>query len=88
MPYVSPKQIEKAKEMDLLTYLENYEPSEFGVDEECYYAGYDFGYDKGYDEGIVATVKAILDGSKDTEQNEEKEIFNKIPTQPNRSRRI
>jgi len=28
MPYVSPEDIQRAKEMDLLTYLQNYEPEE------------------------------------------------------------
>lgn len=28
MPYVTPEQIERAKRMDLLTYLQNYEPHE------------------------------------------------------------
>lgn len=28
MPYVSPEDIQRAKEMDLLTYLRNYEPEE------------------------------------------------------------
>lgn len=29
MPYVEPQTVEKAREMDLLTYLQNYEPNEF-----------------------------------------------------------
>lgn len=28
MPYIPPEVVAKAKEMDLLTYLKNYEPSE------------------------------------------------------------
>lgn len=28
MPYVDPQTVEKAREMDLLTYLQNYEPNE------------------------------------------------------------
>jgi len=28
MPYVTPEQIERAKQMDLLTYLQHYEPQE------------------------------------------------------------
>ena len=28
MPYVSPEDIQRAKEMDLLTYLQSYEPNE------------------------------------------------------------
>ena len=28
MPYIPPEVVEKAREMDLLTYLKNYEPQE------------------------------------------------------------
>ena len=38
MPYIPPEVVAKAKEMDLLTYLKNYEPSElvhFGGSTYC-----------------------------------------------------
>ena len=38
MPYISPEVVAKAKEMDLLTYLKNYEPNElvhFGGSTYC-----------------------------------------------------
>ena len=38
MPYIPPEVVEKAREMDLLTYLKNYEPQElvhFGGNTYC-----------------------------------------------------
>ena len=38
MPYISPEQIKELQKIDLLTYLQNYEPEILDVDKNAIYA--------------------------------------------------